>query len=316
MYQLNPQFPLVWRTPHCLQIGVDAPLLSLEKLSAADEFLITLLRDGVADVSLAAYARDLEVSPRQLDELLSRLEPALLRHRPVTPERLRIAVDGSGPAAHRIAALLAGHGHRVVIGQASVVGECDVALLVAAWAIEPHRAGGWLRRDVPAIPVVFSDTAVTVGPVYGDHGCLACDYLHRVGMYPHWPAMASQLAGKPSPLETELLSDEIATWLARWLHDGGAGGSPDGQVSSSRSGLSGHSRMILAGANGEWSRQSWRPNSACACQSLRRIESVPVASDGPHPAAPTRVTISYGHASTLRTAAGVPQPSPRESVRS
>lgn len=316
MYQLNPQFPLVWRTPHCLQIGVDAPLLTLENLSAADEFLITLLRDGVADVSLAAYARDLEVPPRQLEELLSRLEPALLRHRPVTPERLRIAVDGTGPAAQRIAALLAGQGHRVVIGEASVVEECDVALLVAAWAIEPHRAGGWLRRDVPAIPVIFSDTAVTVGPVYGDHGCLACDYLHRLRENPDWPAMASQLAGKPSPLESALLADEVATWLARWLHDGGAGETLGGVVSSIRSGLSGRSRMILAGASGEWSRQSWRPNSACACQSLRRIESAPAASDAPRPAAPTRVTISYGHASTLRTAAGVPQPSPREFVRS
>lgn len=313
MYQLNPQFPLVWRTPDCLQIGVDAPLLTLTGLTPAEEYVLTLLREGVADVPLEAFARDKGMTPDQLTELLSRLEPALLRHRPVAPERLRIAVDGPGSAAHRIAAALSAFGHSVVHAEARATGECDLAVLVAAWAIEPFRAGAWLRRDIPAIPVVFSDTEVRMGPIYADHGCLACDHLHRTQANPEWVAMASQLSGRPSPLETPLLAGEVAARLARWLYDGGV---PTGLAGSIRSGISGRSRTVFVEASGEWMQQSWRPHPACACQSLRQIESALAVSDDRHPAAPTRVTISYGHASTLRTAAGVPQPSPRETVRS
>ncbi|MEO6310554.1 MAG: hypothetical protein ABIO33_07695, partial [Leifsonia sp.] len=42
--RLNPQFPVVWRTPDSIQIGIDRPITVVDHVSIALERVVNLLR--------------------------------------------------------------------------------------------------------------------------------------------------------------------------------------------------------------------------------------------------------------------------------
>ena len=89
-------------------------------------------------------------------------------------------------------------------------------MLVGHYVLEPARHRRWLRRDIPHLPVVFSDGEIRVGPlVEPGHGpCLYCLELARVDEDPAWPAIACQLVGRDAPTETARASIDVATHVA------------------------------------------------------------------------------------------------------
>ena len=224
---LDPRYPLVWRTPASLQLGVAAPRVVIDPVTPAVERMLDALVHGVTRTGLGMIGRTAGATDTQIDAFVRAVRLALLAPTRRAPT---VLVAGSGVTAERVARGLAGAGARVVAtsggsaaAHAAEHEPCDLAVVVAHWVIEPRLHGAWLRRDIPHLPVVIADTAVTLGPFVepGIGPCLYCLLRTRTETDPAWPAIASQLWGSHSAAETPLLAGEIAglatrAVLARW----------------------------------------------------------------------------------------------------
>jgi bacteriocin biosynthesis cyclodehydratase domain-containing protein len=242
--RLDPRYPLVWRTPDTIQLGIDRPLAVVPGVTAPLESVISALRVGVPRSGALMLGRQAGATDAATSALLQALAPALvdLDSRPALPDRVvpaleparspddrvspsgsgvspAVCVDGAGPTADRLRALLTELGIRVVA--TGTTDTTDLAVLVDHFVLAPERHGRWLRRDVPHLPVVFSDAEVRVGPLVepGAGPCLTCLELERVDDDPAWPAIACQLLHRTAPTETTRLSIEAATTAAGIVHD-------------------------------------------------------------------------------------------------
>lgn len=55
--RLDPRFPVVWRTPSSVQLGVDPPAAIVEALTETQERMLAALAVGVSESGLAMLAR-------------------------------------------------------------------------------------------------------------------------------------------------------------------------------------------------------------------------------------------------------------------
>jgi bacteriocin biosynthesis cyclodehydratase domain-containing protein len=217
-FRLDPRIPLVWRSPNELQLGVDRAVVRLQKVSRADERMITALRAGITRSGLLMLGASEGASEADLDALLDSVSDALLPVGPVTPpSRPRVCIDGSGRAARQLAALLQELGCDVDTVQDSA--PVDLAVIIAHYVVDPQRYGHWLRRDIPHLAVVFTDRGSEIGPIVepGVGPCLYCIELNRTDLDPQWPAMATQLAIRQAPTEEPLAIAELLGCLARLI---------------------------------------------------------------------------------------------------
>jgi len=191
-----------------------------------------------------------------------------------------VFVDGAGATAARIRALLAdlsitvvepgqpvrGDDRRALAGGAAggpadggAQGP-DLAVIVDHFVLAPERHGRWLRRDVPHLPVVFSDAEVRIGPLVepGAGPCVTCLELERVDDDPAWPAIAAQLLHRTAPTETARTAIEVATMVAGMVHDRLFAASNEFASAS------------LALDAGSWKvrRRAHRPHERCGCRFL------------------------------------------------
>jgi hypothetical protein len=207
--RLDPRLPLLWRTPSSAQFGSDEPVVVLEDVTEGEDRLLATLGAGISDTGYAMLARSLGVSAEASQALLEALAPVLVTN---APEPLpRAAVLGDSPLARAVAGLLAAEG---VLGGAE---EAAVVVLVADWVLAPADHLGWLNRDVPHLPVVVSERAVTVGPLVepGDGPCLYCVQLARLDADPAWLAVATQLLGREGREIGDLERAEVAAFVTR-----------------------------------------------------------------------------------------------------
>lgn len=271
---LDPRYPRVWRTPDTLQFGVDAPVLLLHPVTLAEERMIAALADGVSVSGLRMIARRSRVDPGAVGALLDRLSPVLDRpdEQPAPPP---VVVDGDGPTAGRIIALLRGSGLEVGSGLAwtdPLVEAAGLAVIVGSFAIAPARHARWLRRDVPHLPVVFGDRGVVVGPLVrpGRGPCVRCVDLHRTDADPMWPALAAQLHGRARPGETEVVRDAVAAVVAamaagaltRTAPEQGDGGT------TTTAGTAGAASSRFDPVTGRWTAHEHMPHPECGCLGL------------------------------------------------
>ena len=265
--RLDPRFPLLWRNPHGLQVGVDAPRVLLDPIDEAEERVLAALAHGVSEAGLDQVAGERGLSPRVLAELLSRLAPVLLPEEPApTPV---VAIHG-GRTATRIAAQLRESGLTVEPDAPTPT----LAILAADYVVAPDLLSHWLRRDVPHLPVVSSDRSVRIGPlvVPGVTACLHCSELAARDADPARAALASQLWGRVASAATTLVSDEAAAIASRmalaWLAEGGtpAGVELDAATGSTRA--IGRARHPECGCSGLDLRPA-RPGSATASAPAR-----------------------------------------------
>ena len=215
-------------------------------------------------------------SAAEVTHLLELLAPALLyvpddAETPVTPLPRTVLVDGVGPTAFRVRTLLANLG----IEDPLPGNEPDLAVLVGQYVFSPERHGHWLRRDIPHLPVVFSDSAARVGPLVepGQGPCLTCLELAHVDTDPAWPAMACQLAPRQAPSETPRLSFEVAARVAGLVQD---------RLETGRSAVFARSLRIDA-VTGTVTRSEHRFHERCGCQALAENETAPEAREPAHP---------------------------------
>lgn len=212
--RLNPDHPLVWRTPGALQFGVEEPLLRLEAVDDAQETVLGLTATGVSRPVLAALASARRIGAGRVDEILGELHPVLGEPQPPDPLRgRRVALDAHGPEAVAVARLLEQLGARVQpapgpLEERPVVDPAvqpyspvDVAVVLSHFATVPRRTARWLRADVPHLLVEFGDRSIRVGPVVvpGQGPCAMCLELSRVDRDAAWPAIATQATRRTGP---------------------------------------------------------------------------------------------------------------------
>ena len=262
--RLNPRYPLVWRSPDTIQFGVDRALLVLPGVTRAEEHVLAALRGGVPEDGAVMLGRRAGASPADTAAFLRRLRPvletpvletpALATPAPTVPGI--VCVDGSGPTADRIRGLLGD------LGIPTRLTDVDpaLAIVVGHYVLEPARHRRWLRRDIPHLPVVFSDGEVRVGPLVepGSGPCVYCLELDRVDADRAWPAMASQLLGREAPTESARASIDVAARVAGLVQDRLAGGRSELWSAS----------LALDAETGEVRRREHRPHERCGCRSL------------------------------------------------
>lgn len=252
--RLDPRFPLVWRNPFSLQIGIDPVLVCLDDVTAAEERVLAALAAGVGRSGLEMIAGRAGASG--LETLLAGLAPAL--GRPAPHHESTVLVVGAGRTAQAIAETLAECGVPVVTAADAVAAEnarCDIAVAVGHYVLSPDLRGVWLRRDTPHLPVVYTDTAAVVGPlvVPGITACLYCIDQYRRDADVSWPAIAAQLWGRRSSAETSLASREAAAIACRAVLDWLGGHTPSA------------ASVRLDSQTGDVSRQYWQVHPECGC---------------------------------------------------
>ncbi|HWR86155.1 MAG TPA: hypothetical protein VN200_09195, partial [Rhodoglobus sp.] len=188
--KLDPGRPLVWRTPDSVQLGVDPPAAVVERVTPAQERMLAALAVGVSDTGLAMLARG---TGSERDELLRAIAPAL-SSADAPAAAPTVAVTGHDELATAIAGMLAGSGVRTTVAadpDSLPDGTPAIAVLAAHFVLDPTTHGHWLRRDVPHLPVVLSDTGAHIGPIVepGSGPCLLCLELHRRDADEAWPAV-------------------------------------------------------------------------------------------------------------------------------
>ena len=302
--RLDPRYPLVWRSPDTIQLGVDHPALRVRVPGPGLERVIDALRSGVPRAGAVMLGRRGGASMESVHALLAALRPVLLEgpgpEGAAVPHRRWVSVDGRGTTAARLRAFLddlgldvhdlddigsdsdIGIGIGIGIGReadAAAPASTDLAVIIGRFAIEPARYRRWLNRDVPHLPVVFGDREVRIGPLVepGRGPCLFCLEQARVDADPAWPAMASQLTHRPAPTESPRRGLEVAVRVAGIVQD---------RVLSGRSELAAASLAIDA-SGGRITRRAHRPHERCACRALSETAIVPAV---PVAGAPTRTS--------------------------
>lgn len=85
---------------------------------------------------------------------------------------------------------------RLPRGLASEAGAIDVLVHITGYAVDPALSAQLVNEGITHMPIVFSDTAVTVGPVVrpGHSPCLGCLDRHRVQRDARWPHVAAGIS--------------------------------------------------------------------------------------------------------------------------
>lgn len=258
---LDPRVPSVWRSPTELQFGVDRALARLSAVSNADERMVAALVAGVSRGGLSLIGAEAHATEVEVERLLRDLGPVLRPPEPAAEPAPRVVIDGDGPVATSVTRLLEGEGVRVGRRHESHgATSADLAVIVADYAIAPQRYGAWLRRDVPHLAVVAGDATVRIGPLVepGAGPCLYCLDLARTDEDAAWPAIAAQLLGRLSPLDSPLLLAQVAAAVARLTI---------GRLRTGASELTSES-MVVDAADGSVSVREHRPHAECACRAL------------------------------------------------
>lgn len=192
-----------------------------------------------------------------------------------------VAISGSSILVNAISVLLAGHGVdvRVAADAADLVdSNPDLAIVVGHYVLAPQLHAVWLRRDIPHLPVVVGDSATVVGPMVdpGNGPCLLCLELHHRDADGAWPAIATQLLGRRSGVETAILVAETAAAASRMVLERLQGPAGSGAAESVR----------IDGATGERRRREWQVHPECGCGGIPQLEAVDA-----RPTRPTSRTI-------------------------
>lgn len=267
---LDPRLPVLWRTPHTVQVGVDDPPVVLTNVATAHERMLAGLAIGLTPQGLALIGSESGLSVVEVADFESAILPALAT--PRLALSASVDVDGFGLTADRLEGRLreAGlHPRRVdphrelphVDGSSEPASpsQPEFAIIIGDYVLHPERRGRWLRRDIPHLPLVYGDTSVTIGPFIepGAGPCLYCLELHRTDADPAWPALAAQLLAQSSSAQTPFIASEAATIATRMVLRRVGSGAADSSVS-----------VTLDVESGTCRQQTWSTHPDCACAGL------------------------------------------------
>jgi hypothetical protein len=207
--QIDPRFPVVWRSPFALQVGLDDPVIIDDPTPLQLRLLGELVR-GTSRTRLIVIAATAQQPPLAVTELLH-----LIRNRLLVPAPAqRWWVAGDSRLANRIRGTLSS------LGQLDA-DDPELVVVCRDWTFDPAAAQHWLSGDIPQLPVISSDTSVTIGPLItpGRGPCLHCLHAYRTDRDPAWPAIACQLLDAPGAADGVLI-ERVTAEVARLLLTG------------------------------------------------------------------------------------------------
>lgn len=260
--KLDPRWPVVWRTPQSAQVGVDPPKAILDNLTVTQERMLSALILGISKSGMTLLK---EESPGERDLFLDALAPALATPGPLASIPV-VALSGRGPLIPVLTQLLGHSSVQVLLAEddSSLQDTTPgLAVVVGTWVLAPDIQSHWLRRDIPHLPITFSDTGVTVGPLIdpGVGPCLRCIDLHRTDADPAWPAIASQLTGMTGGADRPVLIAEAATAAFRVIMAWAGGSAPD------------YVSLHIDDQTGERAHTPWQPHPRCGCGGIDSVLS-------------------------------------------
>lgn len=226
MLQLDPAYPVLWRSPTVLQFGLDAVVV-IDDPAPWQERLLRELEQGIAEAAWEPTALALGAPRGAAREFVGLIAPALMRP-PSARRRIILQVSDPFPAAQSdaVAAGLRSTGldveQRTWFGaQTPSAHHVDATVVLAHHLIEPRRVAALMAQDMPHVPIVFTGGAADVGPlvVPGQTACLACIAEYRRDDDPTWPHVAAQLIGRSLPEVATSLGLEAGITAARLLSD-------------------------------------------------------------------------------------------------
>ncbi|MBB5641857.1 hypothetical protein [Cryobacterium roopkundense] len=280
--QLNPLLPVVWRTPDTVQVGIDNPVVIVTGVTAGLEAVLWALQSGLPRSGAILIGTEAGASVAAVERLIDELAPALRTSVPRHGDEIgpvvvdTVLVDGAGPTSERLRGLL--HDLGVPVGTAPDTASGDdpaLAVLIGHYVLEPARHTRWLRRDVPQLPVVFSDTEVRIGPLVepGSGPCLLCVDLHHRDRDPAWPALATQLLRRRAETETSTLAAEVAARTGLLVLERLISGASilTGTTEFPAASAEAYSLVINAVTRAV-TRRAHRPHVRCGCRSLSETE--------------------------------------------
>jgi hypothetical protein len=286
--RIDPNLPLVWRTPNELQLGAAVPRVVLTDPGELETGLIAALRHGASLSTLQTIGGGLGGSPEAVSRLLDTLAPAFesAGERVDTaasgtrnPSPPLVALDADDATSERLAANLATLGYAVTRASDAFVAAAPapgvaVVVIAASWVIAPARHLPWLRHDVPHLAIVFDDAGARVGPLVepGVGPCLRCLDLNRRDDDAAWPVIAAQLASRPAASRT-----------ARAVHDATAVAASviDDRLAHNVTTLA-NASITLAGPGVPPRRRAHRPHPECGCRAPGGSVTAPARLDGRH----------------------------------
>jgi len=304
--RLDPRYPVVWRSPDTLQVGVDHPLIVLAGVGTGLESVVSALQAGIPRSGAVLLGKQAGASAEAVSALINGLGPALLPEHGAAPVPVAdsspraVCIDGIGPTADRLLLLLRDLGvgslslHDAELAGTGSTGsapprreplskpprEPALAVIIGDYVLDPRRHARWVRRDIPHLPVIFSDTEVRIGPLVepGFGACLRCVELAHVDHDAAWPALACQLVSRRSLTETTRISIDVAAQVALIVHDRLMTGSSKLTATSSRS-----PSLVIDVGTGRIRRRAHRPHERCGCRSLPGNEIAPdqISAAGP-----------------------------------
>ena len=220
--RIDPALPVIWRTPHSIQVGAETIKVVLDPFTPCDERMLAAARAGIPSEALAAVGG---CSAALAAAFVERIRPVL-----VDPglDRGPIAATVRVRSANREEIV---HTARMLgLVGAPIDVRPQVGVIVTDHAVPLRAYRDWIREGLTHFAVVFGTPTVKVGPIVvpGETGCLRCADLHRRVADPAWPAMAAQLVGLPAAsarhpiLRTEALctATRLAIEVSRGLPNG------------------------------------------------------------------------------------------------
>ncbi|MDQ0892808.1 bacteriocin biosynthesis cyclodehydratase domain-containing protein [Agromyces ramosus] len=294
--RIDPNLPLVWRTPNELQLGAAVPRVVLTDPGELETGLIAALRHGASLSTLQTIGGGLGGSPEAVTRLLDTLAPAFeasagradaatsVQH----GRRPLVALDADDSTSERIAANLAALGYAIASARDAFIDGVPapgvgLVVIAAAWVIAPARHLPWLRHDVPHLAIVFDDTGARVGPLVepGVGPCLRCLDLSRRDHDAAWPVIAAQLASRPAASRTARAVLDAAGVAASVVDD---------RLAHDVTALASAS-ITLAGQGAPPQRRAHRPHPECGCRAPGGSATAPARLDA-HRDVPSSVRVA------------------------
>ena len=203
VYRFKSLRPLVWRTPHSIQIGIDEPRLIIDDIPDTAAPLIQALRDGISEEGVSILAKQLRLSPSVATDIIRSCAPAF--EPDPTPSPVTTTVLGNSRVSVALSGLLEQWGAKASHTTSfPLPAHPGIVVLVGEYVADPSWNAHITHTSTGHLPVVFSDLSITAGPVItpGVTPCLACLELWHRDAEPEWLSVGSQLWSTPAPTAT------------------------------------------------------------------------------------------------------------------
>ena len=200
VYRIRSTRPLIWRTPHSIQIGIDEPRLVIDNIPENASPLIHALRDGISQEGVGLLAKQVGLTRAEADEIVRACSPGF--DDDPSPAQPITTVLGTSRISSALAGLLSQWGAASNhLTSFPLPEDAGVVVLVGEFLADPSWNPHLTHTSTPHLPVLFSGLSITAGPliVPGETPCLACMELWHRDDEPEWLSVGSQLWTTPAP---------------------------------------------------------------------------------------------------------------------